>query len=110
MFRRLTMVLLMTLSVTRPAAAQDLVDKGRRLFTDQHCTLCHSVHGRGNVKGAMDGAGSVLTADEIRAWLTDTQGMIAKTKPTRKPDMKQYTLAKDDVDALVAYVLSLKRR
>jgi len=110
MFRRITLALVMILGVTLPAAAQDLVAKGRKLFTDQRCTLCHSVNGRGNVKGAMDGAGSMMTADEVRAWLTDAKGMTAKTKATRKPDMKQYTLEKEDVDALVAYVLSLKRK
>jgi hypothetical protein len=34
--------------------------------------------------------------------------MTAKTKAARKPLMKSYTLAKDDLDALVTYLLSLK--
>ena len=110
MLRRMTLALVLTLGMTLPAAAQDLVAKGRKLFTDQKCTLCHSVNGRGNVKGAMDGAGSMLTAEEVRAWLTDAKAMTAKTKATRKPEMKQFALEKDDVDALVAYVLSLKRK
>ena len=110
MSRRMTLALVLTLGMTLPAAAQDLVAKGRKLFTDQKCTLCHSVNGRGNVKGAMDGAGSMLTAEEVRAWLTDAKAMTAKTKATRKPEMKQFALEKDDVDALVAYVLSLKRK
>ena len=110
MSRRMTLALVLTLGMTLPAAAQDLVAKGRKLFTDQKCTLCHSVNGRGNVKGAMDGAGSMLTAEEVRAWLTDAKAMTAKTKATRKPEMKQFALEKDDVEALVAYVLSLKRK
>ena len=108
--RRMTIALVLVLGMTLPAAAQDLVAKGRKLFTDQKCTLCHSVNGRGNVKGAMDGAGSMLTAEEVRAWLTDAKAMTAKTKATRKPEMKQFALEKDDVEALVAYVLSLKRK
>ena len=108
--RRMTIALVLVLGMTLPAAAQDLVAKGRKLFTDQKCTLCHSVNGRGNVKGAMDGAGSTLTAEEVRAWLTDAKAMTAKTKATRKPEMKQFALEKDDVEALVAYVLSLKRK
>jgi len=106
----MTIALVLVLGMTLPAAAQDLVAKGRKLFTDQKCTLCHSVNGRGNVKGAMDGAGSMLTAEEVRAWLTDAKAMTAKTKATRKPEMKQFALEKDDVEALVAYVLSLKRK
>lgn len=35
--------------------------------------------------------------------------MIAKTKPTRKPEMKAFTLLKEDVDALVAYLGTLKQ-
>ena len=110
MLRRTMTALVLILGVAQAAAAQDLAAKGEKLFTDQKCTLCHSVNGRGNVKGAMDGAGSKLTADEIRAWITDANAMTAKSKEPRKPAMKQYALEKADVDALVAYVLSLKKK
>jgi hypothetical protein len=36
--------------------------------------------------------------------------MSAKAKATRKPPMKSYTLPKDDVDALVAYLMTLKKK
>jgi hypothetical protein len=35
--------------------------------------------------------------------------MTTKTGATRKPVMKQYSLPKDDVDALAAYLTSLKK-
>jgi hypothetical protein len=35
--------------------------------------------------------------------------MTAKTKATRKPEMKAYTLPKEDVDALVVFLSSLKK-
>src|SRR6266540_2854732 len=92
------------------AAAQDAkVAKGQQLFVDQKCSLCDSIAGKGNAKGPLDGVGSKLSADEIRSWVTDAKGMTAKTKATRKPEMKAYTLPKDDVDALVAYLGSLKK-
>ena len=92
------------------AAAQDAkVAKGQQVYTDQKCSLCHSVAGKGNAKGSLDGVGTKLSADEIRSWITDAKGMTAKTKATRKPEMKAYTLPKDDVDALVAYLSSLKK-
>ena len=50
-----------------------------------------------------------LKADEIREWIVDAKGMTAKTKATRKPEMKAYALPKDDVDALVAYMVTLKK-
>ncbi|MBI3490920.1 MAG: cytochrome c [Acidobacteria bacterium] len=92
------------------AAAQDAkVAKGQQLFADQKCTLCHSVAGKGNAKGSLDGVAGKVSADEIRNWITDAKGMTAKTKATRKPEMKAYTLSRDDVDALVAYLETLKK-
>jgi mono/diheme cytochrome c family protein len=92
-----------------PAAAQDAKAKGAQLFADQKCTLCHSIGDKGNKKGPLDGVGTKLTAAEIREWITDAKGMTAKMKATRKPEMKAYTLPKDDVEALVAYLGSLKK-
>src|SRR5580693_3002094 len=92
------------------ASAQDAkAAQGEKLFTDQKCTLCHSVGDKGNKKGPLDSVGTTLKADEIREWIVDAKGMTAKTKPTRKPEMKAYTLGKDDVDALVAYLSTLKK-
>ena len=108
--RGLVLTLGLCIGVATAAAAQDAkVAKGQQVFTDQKCSLCHSIAGKGNAKGSLDGVGSQLTADEIRSWITDAKGMAAKTKATRKPEMKQYTLPKDDVDALVAYLSSLKK-
>ncbi len=110
MFRRVFAVFVLGLSVAAAAGAQDLKAQGQKIFTDQKCTLCHSVAGKGNVKGPMDEVGSKLSAADIRAWITDAKGMTAKTEATRKPVMKAYTLPKEDVDALVAYLSSLKKK
>ena len=96
-------------AVANVAAAQD-AKKGELLFVDQKCTLCHSIAGKGNAKGPLDGVGAKLKADEIRAWLVDTKAMTAKTKAERKPEMKVYTLATEEVDALVAYISALKKK
>jgi len=103
-------VVLVCLGVAAAAAAQDArVARGQQLFTDQKCSLCHSIGDKGNKKGPLDGVASKLSADDIRSWITDAKGMIAKTKPTRKPEMKAFTLPKEDVDALVAYLGTLKQ-
>ena len=108
--RSVMLTMVMCVGIAASAAAQDAkVAKGQQLFTDQKCSLCHSIAGKGNAKGSLDGVGGKLSADDIRSWLTDAKGMTAKTKATRKPEMKQYTLPKDDVDALVAYLSSLKK-
>jgi mono/diheme cytochrome c family protein len=108
--RGLLLTLGLCIGVATAAAAQDAkVAKGQQVFTDQKCSLCHSIAGKGNAKGSLDGVGTKLTADEIRSWITDAKGMTAKSKATRKPEMKAYTLPKDDVDALVAYLTTLKK-
>jgi mono/diheme cytochrome c family protein len=107
--RWMLMVSVMCAGFAAPAAAQDAKAKGAQLFVDQRCTLCHSIGDKGNKKGPLDGVGSKLSAAEIREWITDAKGMTAKMKTTRKPEMKAYTLPKDDVDALVAYLGSLKK-
>jgi mono/diheme cytochrome c family protein len=109
MFRRALAITAFGLLVALPAAAQDLKAKGEKVFTDQKCSLCHAVAGKGNVKGPLDDVGGKLSAADMRAWITDANAMTTKTGATRKPAMKQYSLDKGDVDALVAYLSTLKK-
>ena len=100
----------LSIGVPATASAQERVATGATVYADQKCSVCHSIAGKGNTKGPLDGVGSKLSADDIRAWMTDAKAMTAKTKATRKPEMKVYALPKDEVDALVTYILSLKRK
>lgn len=91
------------------ASAQDKAAKGAEVYGAQKCQVCHAIAGKGNAKGPLDKVGGKLSEADIRAWITDPKGMTAKTKASRKPEMRAYpSLSKDDVDALVAYMLSLK--
>lgn len=109
MFRLMAGVAL-CVGLAATAGAQDAkVAKGEKLFADQKCSMCHSIGDKGNKKGPLDGVATKLKAEEIREWITDAKGMTAKTKATRKPEMKAYSLPKDDVDALVAYLATLKK-
>jgi len=92
------------------ASAQDAA-KGAKVYADQKCSTCHAIAGKGNAKGALDDVGSKLSAAEIREWIVDPVGMTAKSKAARKPAMtaKYAALPKDDLDALVAYLSSLKK-
>ena len=99
----------LALSVAATAAAQDAkVVQGQKVYADQKCALCHSLGDKGNKKGPLDGVASKLKAAEVREWIADAKGMTAKTKAARKPEMKAYTLPKEEVDALVAYMMTLK--
>jgi mono/diheme cytochrome c family protein len=95
------------------AVGQDAkaADRGKAVFAEQKCSLCHAVAGKGNPKGALDEVGSKRTADQIRQWLLTPKEMAEKEKATRKPPMQPYTkLAKGDLDALVAFLQTLKKK
>jgi len=91
------------------ASAQDTA-AGAKVYADQKCAVCHAIAGKGNAKGSLDGVGAKLSAAEIREWIVDPAGMTAKSKAARKPAMpaKYGSVPKADLDALVAYLASLK--
>jgi mono/diheme cytochrome c family protein len=101
------------LASAQTVAAQDKaqIERGIKVYADQKCSACHSIAGKGNQKGALDDVGSRLTPDEVRAWVVNPAEMMKKTKAERKPPMRAYpNLAKEDLDAVVAYLASLKKK
>jgi mono/diheme cytochrome c family protein len=94
------------------AAGQDpaLVEKGKALYATQKCSMCHSIGGVGKKTSPLDGVGGRLSAEDIRQWFTDPVAAAAKHKSTKKPLMpaKFGKLPPADLDALVAYMQSLK--
>lgn len=107
-----TAAALLTIATAGSASAQDAA-KGAKVYADQKCSTCHSIAGKGNAKGKLDDVGSKLSEDDIRLWLTDPAAATTKFKAARKPPMtsaaaKLKALSKDDLDALVAYMSSLK--
>jgi len=93
-----------------PAFAQDAkVARGAELFTEQKCILCHGLQGKGNAKRTLDGVGNHIDAPTVKLWLTDPKAAAAKAATKDTVTMKSFaTLPAADIDALVAYVLSLK--
>ncbi len=113
MVRAVVCACLLSFCVAAMASAQDPKPRGEKIFADRKCGRCHSIAGNGNVDGPLDDIGNRLPADEIREWITDPKAMIARTaslfRKRRKPDMEQYTLPKEEVEALVRYLSSLKK-
>jgi len=70
-----------------PASAQDAakIARGQEVYVAQKCGICHAVAGKGNAKGALDGVGAKLSADDIHQWIVNAPEMTTKTKATRKP-------------------------
>lgn len=100
-------------ALAAPALAQDAT-KGKQVYdaAAPKCKVCHSIAGDGNAKGSLDDVGSKLKADGIKAWMRTPKEMAAKAKAERKPPMPAYTtekLSDADLEALTAYLLSLKK-
>ena len=98
------------MATSTAAQSSDKIEAGKKVYAAQKCQTCHAVQGVGNKKGPLDDVGVRLSEDEIRSWIVNAPEMTAKTKAARKPVMKSYTLSKDDLDALVAYLHSLKAK
>ncbi len=105
---KLTMTLLIVgAALAAPAVASAQADKGAQVFAAQKCSMCHAVAGKGNAKGPLDKVGAKLSAADIRKWIVSPKEM--KSETGRKPEMRAYpSLPAADLDALVAYVKSLK--
>lgn len=100
------------LVVSTPAFAQDakVIERGQAVYVEQKCSLCHAVEGKGNKQHPLDGIGAKLSAADIRKWITDPKAMEAGLQAKPKISMKAYpTLKAEDLDALVAYLGSLKK-
>jgi cytochrome c2 len=93
------------------AGAQDAqVAKGKELYTTLKCQMCHAIEGKGNKMFPLDGVGSKLSADDIRKWLVNPKEMEAKLATKPKMAMKSFeSRPKEEIDALVAYMVSLKK-
>ena len=94
------------------ALAQDAkkIDAGKKVYEAQKCATCHMVAGKGNKMFPLDGVGSKLSAADIKNWITHPADMEAKLekKPAIKMSSKKFDIKDPDLDALVAYLQSLK--
>jgi len=114
MVRRVLLAALGMILVAVPSAlaqSKAQTDRGAKVYADSKCSVCHSIGDQGNKKGPLDAVGSKLKADEIRQWIVTPKEMTEKTKAERKPLMKAYpNLPGQDLDALVAYLQTLKKK
>lgn len=96
--------------VAGAASAQDAkVQAGMKVYEAQKCSMCHAIAGKGNAKNKLDGVGTKLNDAQIKEWIVAPVQAATKAKSTAKPPMKAYDkLPAADVDALVAYMKSLK--
>ena len=106
-----TLAVALVIGTSFPAAGQDAqAKKGEEVYNAQKCQICHAIAGKGNKQNPLDKVGAKLTAADIREWIVHPTEMSAKVKSTKKPPMpsKYGALPAADLDALVAYMASLK--
>jgi len=92
------------------AADDAQIKRGAEVYAAQKCQMCHAIAGKGNKANPLDGVGNKLSAEDTKAWIVTPVEMTAKTKSSKKPPMpnKYGKLPAADLDALVAYLQSLK--
>ncbi len=87
--------------------AQDskAVAKGQELATKNHCAMCHMIDGKGGKIGKpLDGVTTRLDAAKIKEILADP----LKEFPNEKVKMPKVAWQPGDIDAVVAYLQTLK--
>ena len=96
--------------VPSPAAARQDAKRGEEVYAAQKCQGCHNIAGKGYKANPLTGVGTKLSAADIRSWITMPKAMATKTGAKGKPPMpdRYAKLPAADIDALVAYMQSLK--
>lgn len=89
------------------------VAAGQRVYDTQKCSTCHAIKGQGGkLSTSLDGVGAKLSAADLRKWFTNTTDMEAtlpkKPAMTMSSYLKTHKLTDGDIDALVAYLQTLK--
>lgn len=85
------------------------IEAGKKVYDAQKCSACHLIAGKGNKMSPLDGVGSKLSAADIKLWIVEPATMEAKLATKPKIKMKAYKMGDADLDALVAYMVSLKK-
>jgi mono/diheme cytochrome c family protein len=88
-----------------PEVVAKLVERGKAVYREQKCASCHLIGGVGNKRSVLDGVGSRLKPADVRQWIVAPRKMKATV---RKPDYTKVPAA--DIDALVAYVMTLTKK
>jgi cytochrome c oxidase subunit II len=99
--------------------SREQVRHGEQLFADKGCTTCHTVDGTPRVgpslKGTFgtpvllaDGSQRVADADYIRESILQPQARARSGYPPAMPPNYNEHLDRGELDALVAYIASLR--
>ena len=98
------------------AAAGDLVALGKEQYDLQECYNCHKIGGKGSVKKrgpVLDNIGNLMKPEELkekvlnpRVWMAE--GFEKEYNKKQMPDKYKELMSDQEIDALVAYLATLK--
>jgi len=101
-----------------PAASsgQTLLARGMEVYELHECYNCHKIGGKGSVKKrgpVLDNIGSYLTKDDVKKKVFDptylyAEGFEKEHKKGVMPDKYKELMTDEEVDALAAYLTTLK--
>lgn len=95
--------LLVIVGIVLAASPQTAAERGREVFAEQKCALCHSIAGIGGKKLPLDGVGLRLKAEDMRKWIRTPKEMKSTTT------MKPYpNLPEKDMTDLISFLLTLR--
>jgi len=97
------------------AASGDLVALGKEQWELQECYNCHKLYGQGGKKRGpeMDNIGNLLKPEEMKQKILDPQSWMAEGfekeyEKKKMPDKYKELMEEKDIDALVAFLATLK--
>ncbi len=99
-----------------PATGGSLLARGREVYELYECYNCHKIGGQGGVKKRgpnLDNIGSFLTKEDIKKKVFDptylyAEGFEEEHKKGRMPDKYKDLMTDEEIEALAAYLSSLK--
>jgi len=101
----LMLLALAALAVQVPDPAK--VEQGRQLFEKNRCLLCHKLEGKGGTLSVpLDGVADRRDAEALGRVLRDPETELKDSKA--KVKMPKFPLNDQEVEALVAYLRTLK--
>lgn len=84
-------------------------ERGRAVYTEQGCSSCHSIAGRGNPRHVLDGVGARREPGELREWATGTGNATRElSSAVLRQKAKYRELPENDLKALTHYLASLR--
>lgn len=85
-------------------AAGPEVERGKKIFDEKRCSLCHAIGSKGGKKGPdLSDVGIKRDSDWLMKFLQDPKGTIPGAK------MMPVKTTKEELSALIDYLLSLKK-